>query len=991
MKPQALLVLLLVATFATLGYFLFKGGDDVAPANLPVGNAEAAAENGASGKPNVASAEGAMAANANGQKAAADLNRTAAPNVTPSGASDKGTLLRGRLVDRAGSARPGVVVSVDTWRDINGIEEIRGEPGGMNESKEEVTTAADGTFQAHVATKRSGALTLAAGDLVFETTPRFTAAQVEIDLGDLIVIRAAQLAGVVRDENGQPVAGVKVAAQLGAIGFSARSNSTSAADGTFSVGKLRPGSWTLATKSSSFLPTTKKVDVEAEQQVTDLVLVVKPGRTIAGRVVDDRGVGVAGMKVASQRKKIVGGVDIQRFTTDEAAVTDELGNFQLAGLEGNTATLRATGPGHTKVTMPNVETNTNNVQLRVERLATVSGIVVTADGTPVVGTRVTAKSPSKNGGATGLADGLIDFDMPGSGSSSKTDEQGKFVLEGVKPGVVTVMARGKTHLPIEQGGVPVAPAQQVSGLRLMVDAGAIARIKIVDDQGKAIADAEVIIQKVSGPVTSGLRMKARASASDDSGGVDIGQRALGSANTDEFGVATIMGLPAGEVDANVTHASYAPSRKNRITMPAAGAIDRQIALQTPSFIDVVVTNTDGTVSVGTDVLLEVAGADQAAQPGAMPGFNGQGLVAKKTTDVGGNVRFGPVAAGEYVAVLSRGAKLRGVAGMRMFVGNDNEKITSSSKQITVSAGETASVMMQFPVLARITGNVMGSDGPVVGCVVELTSVDDATGIAGFGGDQERTDAQGNFAFDGVEHGDYELRYGKLDQVVKASLDLTVPPNTPEVHRDLTLLTGSVRVLVLSNDDAEPVERAEVKLIRAGAKGASRQPQRRNQVVLIGISSDGEGEETSSMTFGQERVMTDDDGIAVFKDVPIGRYTIKVESRSFAPGEKGDVAVVELQLTDCGTIELARGGQIRGRVTNAAGKPTMAMVERRLAGSEAWDHGEMAMRGNYRLTGLAPGRYEVRARAVGGNAGDPSEPQAVEVFAGKTAVLDLNVK
>ena len=34
-----------------------------------------------------------------------------------------------------------------------------------------------------------------------------------------------------------------------------------------------------------------------------------------------------------------------------------------------------------------------------------------------------------------------------------------------------------------------------------------------------------------------------------------------------------------------------------------------------------------------------------------------------------------------------------------------------------------------------------------------------------------TDANGDFAFDGVEPGRYEVRYGKPGQVVKAKLDL----------------------------------------------------------------------------------------------------------------------------------------------------------------------------------------------------------------------------
>jgi hypothetical protein len=74
------------------------------------------------------------------------------------------------------------------------------------------------------------------------------------DLGDLVAVRGAVLAGIVRDANRQPVEGVSVMAHLGAIGINAQSQTKSAVDGSFRVGKLRPGKWTLRTASSRFLP-----------------------------------------------------------------------------------------------------------------------------------------------------------------------------------------------------------------------------------------------------------------------------------------------------------------------------------------------------------------------------------------------------------------------------------------------------------------------------------------------------------------------------------------------------------------------------------------------------------------------------------------------------------------------------------------------------------------------------------------------------------------
>lgn len=986
MKPQTFVVLLLVAALAAVSYFLLQAGDGIAPANLP-GGTDHSSKDGAAGQANVES----VGSTDQGQVSASEvgLSRTAAPDVTSTEDLAKGSMLHGRIVDGAGAPRGGLALSIDIWG-TDEIVEIREMPGGRNQTRNDVTTSADGTFRTRIAAKRQGTISLPDDELVFAKRLRFMSTGDEQDLGDLVVVRSARLAGIVQDEDGKPVAGVMVAAELGAMGFGSQSTTKSGDDGTFSIGKLRAGHWVLTTKSSQFLPMSKKVELVDEQQMIDLIIVVKPGRAIAGRVLDDRGVGVAGMKVASERKQILAGIDIQRFTTDEAAVTDEHGNFRLAGLEGSTATIRATGPGHTKVTKSNVKTDSSNVELRVLRLGAIHGVLVTLDGTPIVGSRISVKSQSRSSGAVDMAEALLDFSIMGSGPSVKTDEQGKFVLESVRPGVVIVKARGKTHLPADQAGVRVRAAQTVRGIRLLADAGAVARIKVVDVDGTAIAGAKVMIRPAPKAATPGVSMQFRAS-SDEGGDIQIGNKTLGSGISDEDGVVTIMGLPGGETVVSATHADYAPSADTRVAMPSSGSIDRQVAMSPPSFIEVIVTNTDGSVCVGTDVLLEKPGVDAGNAPRSLPGMGLQGLLGTETTDADGKVSFGPVSAGEYLVSLSHRKKAREVGGMIMFAGNESNKIASSAKSFAVGAGKTATVLLKKPILARLTGVVMGSDGPVVGCGVELKSVADDNGIPGLGGNQQRTKADGTFTFDGVESGDYVFRYGKADQVVKARHELTVPSNTAEVRQDLTLRTGTVRVLVLSKDDAEPVERAEVRLTRGGEASKSGQPQRRAQVVMIGVSSDGNGEETSTMTFGQERVVTDEDGIAEFKDVPIGDYTLKVESRKYSPAEKGDVSVVELQLTDCGTIELAGAGQIRGVVKDAAGKPMMAMVEHRLLGSEDWGQGEIAMRGSYRLTGVAPGSYEVRARSVGGAAGDPSEPQVVEVEVGKTEVVNLSVK
>jgi hypothetical protein len=85
--------------------------------------------------------------------------------------------------------------------------------------------------------------------------------------------------------------------------------------------------------------------------------------------------------------------------------------------------------------------------------------------------------------------------------------------------------------------------------------------------------------------------------------------------------------------------------------------------------------------------------------------------------------------------------------------------------------------------------------------------------------------------------------------------------------------------------------------------------------------------------------------------------------------------------------------VRGAVADAGGAAVrMAMVESRRVGETDWREPTMAMGGKFRLTGLAPGRYELRARSLAGGAGDGAGPvQEGEVKAGETAQLDLRTK
>lgn len=950
-----------------------------------------------------AAAELAKAAVAPG-KAASDATtaegRTAAPAAdAPVAGTSTIANIRGRVVDGQGAPRAGVELSLRTWPDWDGnpLDSIPMPAPGRNRERDDepkATSRSDGTFVLQLPKSRMGQLEVASSELVLgRGLPAISGKKGDQDLGDVKVLRAATVAGIVRDERSQPVAGVRVGVAIDGfgLGLGGSSSATSAADGTFKIGKLQAGKWQLRTASGKFLPTVVDVEIAPEEQRTDVVLVVKPGNAIAGQVIDDRGVGVANMKVGSKRKEARGSVDIERFSADEATTTDQYGFFTLSGLAEKVASVRTFGPGHSSAVAGDVEVGTGNLVLRVERLGSVEGVLQGADGTPIAGSRVTA------GSGDGDVEGIVmdiadDLPLPARGGAATTAADGTFRIDNVRPGTVSVNARGKAHRPVRQAGVQVAPAQATKGVRLVADLGATANVKVTDEGGKPVAGATVRVDRASEPGQpesgGGMRFAARAHRVEERDGEVFigGDERLGSGTTDEQGFVRIHGLPAGDLSITAVHADFAPALAARVTTPKSGAVEAALTLRKPGQAEITVIGRDGTPSPGVEI--EIRG---------VAGEGGQAPTQMVRSGEGGIARVASLAPGNYEAALTKGRTASQVGGAMVFIGADSPTIAASKQAFTVVAGDTTKVELRRPILAKVHGIVTGSDGPAAGCSVELAAEENGDFMPpGMGGSTTTTAADGTFAFDEVEAGRYELRYGKDSQLVKAEQEIVVPADIAEVRQDLTLRTGTLRVQVVASGSGEGVEKAEVELIRGGGEatsGGNPRPRRRTMVMSLVMddNSGGAGPESTTMTMGQQRAFTDENGVAVVEDVPVGDYTVRVKHKKHAPVELKAQTVVERQTTDCGRVELAAAGQIRGRVLGADGKPArMAIVQTCAVGTEAWGEPEMAMGGSFRITGLAAGRYRVRGQAVGPSSGGYSTPIEVDVTSGETTAADVQL-
>lgn len=165
---------------------------------------------------------------------------------------------------------------------------------------------------------------------------------------------------------------------------------TTGADGGFELRRLEPTTYVLEARCPSGDQGSTKIT--AAPNAREVVISVKPGASIAGRVVDGAGKPVAGVKVmanplgGTEKTTIVNGV----ITSGVQTLTNGQGAFELRGLRAGAYRLGALergrplpAKGDTKVTLAATEKKTG-VTLTVDRPdGVIRGVVTGPDGKPL--------------------------------------------------------------------------------------------------------------------------------------------------------------------------------------------------------------------------------------------------------------------------------------------------------------------------------------------------------------------------------------------------------------------------------------------------------------------------------------------------------------------------------------------------------------------------------------------------------------------------------
>ena len=611
---------------------------------------------------------------------------------------------------------------------------------------------------------------------------------------------------------------------------------------------------------------SRTVDVEVPQQGVDAgALVMEPGVTVLGRVVDERGAGIADAEVRAGSMLGAYGPAV--------ASSDAAGAFAVPDRprEGETYLVAERGENERSEPMRVALPPLGPVELVIKGRRELTGRVVDeTTAAPVTGAMVSAERTTRmQSGGGGMAFAFI---MSDSSGDAETDGEGRFRLPGLAAGEYTVTARAASYRPLEQQ-VKVPENEAPRPVTLLLKPGLTIRGTVLDPTGRP---APGVVVKASPAARSG-----RGIAFSES---------LETARSGDDGAFTLAGLEPGQYELSASAEDGATARE----VVESGAEEPvELRLEGGGAISGRVVSEDGSpvpgASVagfgGSDVQLEpvpVDGSGAFTMPKVAPGqyrvwasaegwaqAQGQAVVEsgrtatieltlKRGGTVNGRVLGLTTAEISRCQVFSRGARTQPapdgsftLTGVPLGRGEVGAFVLPESKRRTApveiaAVDRPVSVELDFGHGARLFGSVRRRGAPVASAIVE------AAGGGGAGsGATTTSDAQGQWELAGVEPGRVEVRVLDRQSRVLAARELDV---SGDARVDLEIQGGTLRGTVVTLPDRAPL---------AGAK----------------VTAEGGGAPPVTRNAG-----TDQRGAFTVEDLPDGDVVVRAEAEGYAPAE-----------------------------------------------------------------------------------------------------------
>ena len=560
---------------------------------------------------------------------------------------------------------------------------------------------------------------------------------------------------------------------------------------------------------------------------------------------------------------------------------------------------------------------------------------------------------------------------PFSGGRLVEDERGRFRVEGVRAGSADLYVSAPGYRTGVVRGLDVTAGETTRGVVVSLERGHVVRGVVVDGDGEPVPGARVAanrgtdaLSRMETQVMGGRRGQPDvAEARDFTERLPAGALAFGvglglveSGLADEAGRFELTGLGAGAWTLHATHREFAAGSSEVIELgtepelPPAGIDPADGQSSWPASAEVTVTMDRGSRLYGkvTDRFEQpVEGAMVLAfSPGVFASGRTAGGGYQDESAADGSYELAHMVPGGYFLVVTRGNE---ALDLFSFLG------TMQLELVTVPEGGELrrDLVDQSAAATRVYGTVKNAGEPVRGGTVVALALE-ATNMLGVDLKLAAVGSDGGYEFAGLAEGSYQFRYEARGKRTALEVDV---PDRPEVRVDLDLPTGRVEGRVVESATGLGVRRARLVLRSLDT-----------DLELGGLIGDLVGADLAATNR-----RSDDEGSFRFNGLAPGRYELTASpprggaaGPSLAPSEPVVVEVHEGGSPTTVTVELAPTLAIRGRVTDALGRPVVRarVAASRNDGVAGARSARSADDGSYELLGVGPGRHLVAVRAEG---------------------------
>ncbi|MEM7160494.1 MAG: carboxypeptidase regulatory-like domain-containing protein [Myxococcota bacterium] len=738
---------------------------------------------------------------------------------------------------------------------------------------------------------------------------------------------------------GKPVAGavITVVAAGAQADEKQRHTARTDASGQFEVSDVEAGRYAVSATADGLLPVVQRgVEVPSTGPLT--LVLEAGGHPLRGTVSDATGGSVEGALV--RLTPLAGVASLRRLdgfgtmSSDEGdyVVHVEPGRYRVEVSHADYATEHRTvevGPG------------AQSQDFALVPMGVIEGVVRQDDGGEAVpGALVTWQRERQ----VTLVPGQR-MSMPAGGGTVRADAEGRFRIQGLSPGAVTVQARVAGWVSDRPTVVPLAMAEHVTDADVFVIAAHDLRGRVVasDDPERGISGAEV-------QLLDNERFSPRA-------------------RTDADGNFVLPGVLPGSVTVMASADGYLPSMPGTTVQAGPDAPELTLTLNAaPTIVGRVEPPTVAQVSIelrpetmqmgmggGGGMIFAASGGASVETDGdgnfelgpAMPGP--RTLVARVADGRAGEVtvEVGPDGAKDVVIRLEQRATLSGVVRNASGAAVAQANVSLRPKQ---GPGEPT---MRLTVNGRDMGSEMGT-----------------------------STADGRFEIGGIAAGEHEIqvvdRYGEPLPLLSGPATVTVAEGRD--RDDLNLVVdahdGVIRGVV-STADGAPVPDVWVHaalLPEMAGLGPEPPPEgegpsQHSEMRMI-VADDGGADN------GRPPVLTDEDGRFEVTGLRDARYELAAESS----GGRERVTAIARPGQDV-ALALAELGRVEGQVT-LDGQPLKSYAVR-VEGPTARGKQVRDSAGHFELERLDPGTYQLVVTAP-----DGSGRAEVTVGAGESVTKDV---